>query len=128
MNNDFNIGINENALDDIMIKLNNDIDSISTLLHDIEMKFYDIKEYFDGDVADEIQNKFKSYSNEFDNIKDNLSSYVTDLMNVKSMLGKIDVSNMNFFIEKQDELNKAKTEQDAENEINNGVIETPDGY
>lgn len=127
-NRDFNVGINENALDDIMLKLNNDIDSISTLLHDIEMKFYDINEYFSGDVADEIQNKFKTYSNEFDNIKENLSSYVRDLMNVKIMMGKIDTSNMNYFIEKQEEVNKATEEQKAENEINNGEIETPVGY
>lgn len=126
--NDFTIGINENALDDIMLKLNNDIDTISTLLHDIEMKFYDIDQYFKGDVADGVKSKFKSYSDQFEGIRDNLNTYVNDLMNVKAMMGKVDVANMNFFEERADELTKEKTKVDAENEVMDQQINAPEGY
>ena len=126
--NEFTIGINENALDDIMLKLNNDIDSISTLLHDIEMKFYDIDQYFKGDVAESVQNKFKSYSSQFEGIKENLNTYVNDLMNVKSMLGKVDVSNINYFEEKADDLTKEKAVVDSDNALNDNEIIAPEGY
>ena len=125
---EFTIGINEGALDDIMLKLNNDIDSISTLLHDIEMKFYDIEQYFQGDVADSVKSKFKDYSSQFEGIKDNLNTYVNDLMNVKAMLGKVDVANMNYFEEKAGDMAAAEAEVSAENANNLDQLDLPAGY
>ncbi len=116
MDNDFTIGINEPALDDIMLKLNNDIDTISTLLHDIEMKMYDINEYFSGDVSDKVKNKFKSYSDQYDTLKDNLNTYVNDIMNVKAMLGKIDMNNQVFFVENAEEIRHEKDVQEEDND------------
>ena len=116
MDNDFTIGINETALDDIMLKLNNDIDTISTLLHDIEMKMYDINEYFSGDVSDKVKNKFKSYSDQYDTLKDNLNTYVNDIMNVKAMLGKIDMNNQVFFVENAEEIRHEKDVQEEDND------------
>ena len=116
MDNDFTIGINEPALDDIMLKLNNDIDTISILLHDIEMKMYDINEYFSGDVSDKVKNKFKSYSDQYDTLKDNLNTYVNDIMNVKAMLGKIDMNNQVFFVENAEEIRHEKDVQEEDND------------
>ena len=124
--NEFTICINENALDDIMLKLNNVIDSISKLLNDIEMKFYNVKEYFSGDVADEIQTKFKSYSDQYSTIKDNLNTYVNDLMIIKSALGKIDIKNTNFFQEETQNLNSQNQSIDDENDLNQRNIDTFD--
>jgi hypothetical protein len=126
MNNNVLLAIDENALDDIMLKLNNDIDSISKLLNDIEMKFYNVKEYFSGDVADEIQTKFKSYSDQYSTIKDNLNTYVNDLMIIKSALGKIDIKNTNFFQEETQNLNSQNQSIDDENDLNQRNIDTFD--
>ena len=91
-NGDIVGGINEQDLDDVILQLNNKIDSITETLNNVKMKFYDSKDYFKGDVADKFQAQFKAYSDQYELLKDNLNSYVNDLLNVKSMMGKIDES------------------------------------
>ena len=115
MRNDTIGGINPSELDDIMMELNNDIDSITTTLHDIQMKLYNTKEYFKGDVADELQHNFGKYSEQYDLIKDNLNSYIRDLMNVKTMMNKIDTDAALEITDYKEEKRIASDDQNAEN-------------
>ncbi len=50
--------VNNNKLEDLTLSLNNDIDSISTILSELQMEFYNIRESFKGDVADSFQEKW----------------------------------------------------------------------
>jgi len=85
------VGMNNEAMDELMLSLNNDIDSIMRILHQMDEKFSDIDEYFKGTVASEIQDKYKTYSKQYSRIRDNLNSYVHDLIRIKATVGKMDV-------------------------------------
>ena len=109
-------GINETELDDLILQLNNKIDSITTTLNDVKMKFYDTNEFFTCDVASDFQKQFKAYSDQYELLKDNLNSYVRDLMNVKSMMGKIDTAAFNKLEELVESTAKKVENKIAENE------------
>ena len=63
--------IQEEEMDNIMLALNNDIDSIILTLNNLKMKLYDTKEYFKGDVADNFNDKFEDYFAQYEVLKDN---------------------------------------------------------
>lgn len=109
-------GVNEQELDDIVLQLNSDIDSISTILNQIQMEFYDTSSYFKGDVADSFRDKFDFYDKQMNTIKENLKSYSSDLIKVKEMMGQIDVSSSEFLDEKATETDR-KTAQTIEKVI-----------
>lgn len=106
-------------LDDIMIKMDDDIDDVLAILNQIKMKMHDLKDDFKGDVADAYQEKFEEYTSQMDTIKDNLNSYINDLVNIKSMFEKIDQQNANTINAATEGLKKEQTnvEHDVEKTI-----------
>ena len=106
-------------LDDIMIKMDDDIDDVLAILNQIKMKMHDLKDDFKGDVADAYQEKFEEYTSQMDTIKDNLNSYINDLVNIKSMFEKIDQQNANTINAVTEGLKKEQTnvEHDVEKTI-----------
>ena len=84
------IGVNNNKLEDLTLSLNNDIDSISTILSELQMEFYNIRESFKGDVADSFQEKWEHYNKLIPLIKDNLKTYSDDMLSILSLVKQID--------------------------------------
>ena len=72
-----------NDFDTLILELNDLVDKISFILRQIEMDMYETEEYFTGEVANSIRNKFKTYSIQNQTLINNLLSYPKDLMNVK---------------------------------------------
>ena len=108
------LAINETAMDDKILQLNNEIDVIMRSLNEIQNKMYELKDYFKGDVANGIQDKFKTISDQYDTFKANLNSYSRDLTNIKSMMIKIDEQSKQFFEEKSDEVITDRANAEAE--------------
>ena len=108
------LAINEPAMDDKILQLNNEIDVIMRSLNEIQNKMYELKDYFKGDVANGIQDKFKTISDQYDTFKANLNSYSRDLTNIKSMMIKIDEQSKQFFEEKSDEVITDRANAEAE--------------
>lgn len=108
------LAINEPAMDDKILQLNNEIDVIMRSLNEIQNKMYVLKDYFKGDVANGIQDKFKTISDQYDTFKANLNSYSRDLTNIKSMMIKIDEQSKQFFEEKSDEVITDRANAEAE--------------
>ena len=108
------IAINEGAMDDKILQVNNEIDVIIRSLNEIQDKMYELKDYFKGDVANGIQDKFKTISDQYPTFKANLNSYSRDLTNIKSMVMKIDEQSKKFYEEKSDEVIEVKANADAE--------------
>lgn len=81
-----NQALEHNALDTFILEMNSEIDNISVLLREIEMIFYDTNEYFKGDVADALRNKFDRYKRQLEVVKANLLSYPEDLSAIKNSM------------------------------------------
>lgn len=79
-------GIDPTALESLILELNNDVDNISTLLHEIDMIVYDTNSYFKGSVADSIRDKYSKYKSQSENFIANLTSYADDLLAIKKSL------------------------------------------
>lgn len=90
-------GINEEALNNLVLDLNNDIDKIDFALRQIEMLFYDTEDFFKGEVADSVRAKFKQYSTQIEMLKKNLLSYPQDLLNLKNSIKNNDLESANIF-------------------------------
>lgn len=119
-------GINEGPLDELIISLTNDADSISTILNSIQMEFYDTNDYFKGDVADSFRDKWAYYNDLIPRVKENLATYSEDMVSVKKLLGDIDVQNStllnNYTDDRIEETNKKQ--QETEEIIANIKIDT----
>lgn len=83
-------GINENALNDIILELGTNIDNISGLFQEIEMIVYDSSDYAKGDTAEALRKKFNDYQKEFNLVKQNFTSYQNDLIKIKSSMKELD--------------------------------------
>lgn len=99
--------IKEVELDSLVLELNDDVDKIEYILRQVEMLVYDTSDYFKGDVADSIRNKFNTYSVQIETLKNNLLSYPKDLLKIKTGQKDNDQESANI-------LNEYSTELSAE--------------
>lgn len=86
INNDVVSGIDPTSLENLVLELNNDVDNISSLLHEIDMIVYDTNDYFRGSVAESIREKYGKYKGKSEIIISNLTSYADDLLAIKNSL------------------------------------------
>lgn len=87
-------GINENTIDNVILELGNNIDDIGALFQEVEMLFYDMNEYFKGEVAYATKEKMSTFSKQFVIAKKNFESYQNDLIKVKNQFAKLDKGNV----------------------------------
>lgn len=85
-NNDVVSGLDPILLENLVLELNNDVDNISSLLHQIDMIIYDTNDYFKGNVAEAIREKYEKYKSKNEIIISNLTSYADDLLAIKKSL------------------------------------------
>jgi uncharacterized protein YukE len=84
------LSISKEGLDEVILDLYNQIDTILTILNKIKYKVVDINEYFTGSTANAYQERLNKYISQMGLIKDNLNTYTSDLMFMKQFYSKID--------------------------------------
>lgn len=100
------LGVNETELDNLILALDSNLDSISSSLSQIQMTFYDSKDYFKGDVADNFLDKFEVYNQQIPLLKANLKTYINDLLVVKEYSGNVDSASAKHIQNAKDETNR----------------------
>lgn len=87
--------IKESQLENFILELNNDIDNISCMLENVESIMYDAQDYFKGDVASALNEKFDFYKKQMPIFKQNLNSYSDDLITIKNSMASNDANIQN---------------------------------
>ena len=92
-----NAEINENSIDSTVNELGNLIDDITNDLNSMDMIFYNMNDYFKANQSDEFVAKFSSYRKYFDLLRENLSTFTSDLMKVKNGTLDLLTAEANYF-------------------------------
>lgn len=99
-------GINESSLDNIILELGSSIDNIISLYQEIENLMYDSSEFFKGDAAESLRDKFSIFQKQFEIVKKNYTSYQDDLITIKATMLEQDNSNKSIFEGFSEQINK----------------------
>lgn len=78
--------VKETEMENLILELNNDVDNICFVLRDIEMIMYETDEYFKGQVANALRDKFEFYKRQIEVVKNNLLTYPNDLIAIKNSM------------------------------------------
>ena len=108
--------------DEVLNTLSNKADRISELFSNIEMEFYDLNEFFKGEVADSIQEKFEVYKNQISTLKANLESYQKDLINIRKYHENFDEENsLSLVLQKEEKDENARQDTAKREEYESGI-------
>lgn len=99
-------GINESSLDNIILELGSSIDNIISLYQEIENLMYDSSEFFKGDAAESLRDKFSNFQKQFEIVKKNYTSYQDDLIKIKATMLEQDNSNKSVLEGFSEQINK----------------------
>lgn len=77
-------GIQKSKLEDFILDLNDDIDSISFMIEEINQIVYDSNDYFMGKVADTMRDKYEELKGLSKVMIKNLITYSDDLVGIKN--------------------------------------------
>ena len=110
--------LSKEGLDEVILDLYNQIDTILTILNKIKYKVVDINDYFTGATANAYQERLNKYLSQIGLIKDNLNTYTSDLMFMKQFYSNVDA-----YQAKKIE-NKADDVEDQAKKFGDNVIDT----